>query len=131
MSDSEASPVNGLINAAPLLLYCNLIPYAIPAVMPDWRWLMMIALAISVPLSALWIYDWILTSDPLHHEGAGDGLGRAFSMLATASFVIGVAVRAIALLLRALGMRRCYAVMIGIAGLTIAPAFVSGAALWR
>lgn len=117
-----------------LVLKLGLIPYAIAVLMPTWRWLGGVTVVMGGMLAALWIQDWIVTSDPLHHEGAGGALGRVFALIVIAAFATGVIVRGSSLMLRTRGVHRRTIATICIAGFAIVPAlFAVPAALdaWR
>jgi hypothetical protein len=126
------NPREGSVRAdvVEIFLKLALIPYAIAVVMPTWRWLLGVTLVISGLLSALWIQYWIVTSDPLHHEGVGAALGVAMALIVTAGFATGVVVRGFALLLRSRGLRSRYVVMISVAGFVLVPAMFTVPSLW-
>jgi hypothetical protein len=113
-----------------LLLKLGLIPYAIAVLMPTWRWLMAVTTIVGGALAILWLQDWIVSSDPLHHEGAGGALGRIFALIVTAAFVIGVMIRSLTLMLGMLGVRLRYTATICIAGFAILPALFAGITAW-
>jgi hypothetical protein len=114
-----------------LLLKLALVPYAVAVLMPGWRCLVGIAVIIGGALAALWIQDWIMTSNPPYHEGAGDGLGRILALIVTVSFVTGVLVRGLSLVLRSRGLRLLYVVAICAFGFAIVPAFFYLPAAWE
>ncbi len=94
----------------------GLIPYALPVIMPTWRWWLGATLAGSGLLSALWIEDSIARSRPGFNGGPGDVLGALMGLVITISFVTGVAVRAFTLMMSAMGIRRSYGIVTSIAG---------------
>jgi len=107
-----------------------LIPYAMAVLMPTWRWLAGITVVIGGVLAALWIQDWIVPSDPLHHEGPGEALGRIIALVVTVAFVIGVIVRGLSLLLRARGVRLRTTATICVAGFAIVPTLFAVPDVW-
>ena len=123
--------MNGLINVASLLLYLGLIPYAIPTVMPNWRWLLITASIVGGLLFALWVQDWIMTSNPLYHEGIGGALGRGLALIATVSFAVGAGVRALSIFLRSRDLRLRYVVALCAAGFAIVPTIFVVPGLWQ
>ena len=84
----------------------GVVPYAVPAVMPTWRWWLGAMLAGCVLLSALWIQD----------AGADDVLRTLMVLIVTISFIAGVVVRAFTLLMSARGLRPGYRIAVSIAG---------------
>ena len=100
----------------------SLIPYVLPVLTPTWRWLAAITIALGGLLSALWIQDWMIRSDPgYHHAGPGDAFGILIAGLLTLGFVTGVCVRALTLSMEARGIDR---VAISVAGLPFAIAIL-------
>ena len=97
----------------------GLIPYALPAIMPTWRWWLGATLAGGGLLSALWIQDWIARSRPGFDGGPGDAFGVLIGLVITISFTTGVFVRAITLMMSARGIRLGYSIVISIAGFGI------------
>src|SRR4051794_24470868 len=71
-----------------------LIPYALPATMPTWRWWLGVTLLGGGLLSAFWILD----------GGLGDVLGVLMGVIITISFVTGVVVRALTLVMSGRGI---------------------------
>jgi hypothetical protein len=118
-------------NIAFFLLKLALIPYAIAVLMPSWRWLVGITTIVGGALAALWIQDWILTSDPLHHEGVGGPLGRGMALIVTVGFASGVLVRSLSLMLRSRGLPLRYIVTICFVGFAIVPAFFLVPTAWE
>ena len=90
----------------------GLFPYALPAMMPTWRWLLGAALAGGGLLSAFWILD----------GGLADVLGVLIGVIVTINFVTGIAVRALTLAMSARGIGPRYSVVVTTAGfgLTVA-----------
>ncbi|HZR76348.1 hypothetical protein [Bradyrhizobium sp.] len=99
----------------------SLIPYVLPVLTPTWRWLTGITIAVGALLSALWIQDWIVRSEPGFHAGSGDAFGLLIAGLLTTGFVSGVGVRALTLSLEARGIDR---IAISVAGLPVAIAAI-------
>jgi hypothetical protein len=97
----------------------SLLPYLLPLPMPTWRWLTGTTIVVGGLLSALWIHDGMIRSDPGHHGGAAHVFGVLIASLITAGFASGVATRAITLSLQARGVRAVYSVAVSIAGLPI------------
>ena len=97
----------------------GLIPYALPAIMPTWRWWLGATLAGGGLLSALWIQDSMARSRPDFNGGPGDAFGVLMGSIITISFVTGVVIRAITLMMSARGLRLGYSIAISIAGFGI------------
>src|SRR4051812_24035684 len=102
--------LQGLIFIAPWVIF----PYALAAVMPNWRWLLVCALIVGGVFSYLWIDYWLATQRPGYSEGMG-ALGIAVFAAATMGFACGVCVRAVSLFVWASG-RRAGAVWIAMFG---------------
>jgi hypothetical protein len=94
----------------------GLVPYALPAMMPTWRWWLGAALAGGGLLSALWIEDTTARSRPDSNGGPGDVLGALMGLIITISFVTGVVVRAYTLMMSARGIRPAHGIAVTIAG---------------
>ena len=94
----------------------GLIPYALPAIMPTWRWWLAVTLAGGGLSSAFWIQDWIARSRPDFGGEPADVLGVLMGVIITISFVAGVAVRAMTLMMSARGIRISYSIVVTIAG---------------
>jgi hypothetical protein len=118
-------------NIVLFFLSLGLIPYAIAAVTPGWRWLLGVAILIGGLLSALWIEDWVAASAPDFHEGVGGGIGRGLALIATIGFATGVVVRAFTLLLASRGIRPRYVIATLVAGFAIVPAIFVVPGLWH
>jgi hypothetical protein len=86
-----------------------LIPYALPATMPTWRWWLGVTLLGGGLLSAFWILD----------GGLGDVLHVLMGVIITISFIAGVAIRALTLVMSARGIYLRYSTAITIAGFGI------------
>jgi hypothetical protein len=86
-----------------------LIPYALPSLMPTWRWWLGLALLGGGLLSALWILD----------RGLGDVLDVLMGVIITISFVTGVVVRALTLVMSGRGIPPRCNIAITIAGFGI------------
>jgi len=118
---------------ADLLLFLTaiaLIPYAIPMLMPTWRWWLGVTCILGGLLAALWIEHWIVSSRLDYKEGPGGGIGVAFWALVTTGFATGVAVRGCTLLFAAYGLRLRYVLAIGILGFAIVPALIVVPTWW-
>ena len=102
---AAAAIVVGLIS---FVIKLGLIPYALPAVMPTWRWWLGATLAGGGFLSALWIEDSIARSS--------DVLGALMGLVITISFVTGVVVRAFTLAMSARGIRAGHCIVVTVAG---------------
>jgi hypothetical protein len=113
------------------LIGLALIPYAVPALMPTWRWWLAVTCVFGGLLAALWAQHWVISSRPDYHEGAGGGIGLAFWALVTTGFATGVVVRGCTLLLAARGLSLGYVFAIGVAGFAIVPAFVFVPSWWH
>ena len=97
----------------------GLVPYALPAITPTWRWWLGVTLAGGGLLSALWIQDWNARSSPDFRGGPGDVLGVLMGTVITISFVTGVVVRAFTLMMSVRGIRVRHIVAATIAGFGI------------
>ena len=95
------------------------IPFALPAIMPTWRWWLGITLAGTGLLSALWIQDSILRSGPDFRAEPGDAFGVLMGVVITISFVAGVAVRAMTLMMSTKSIRLRYSIAASIAGFAV------------
>jgi hypothetical protein len=84
-----------------------LIPYALPSLMPTWRWWLGLTLLAGGLLSALWIRPSLIGDDVL---------GVLMGVVITVSFITGVAVRAMTLMMSARGIRPGYGIAVTIAG---------------
>ena len=87
----------------------GLLPYALPSMMPTWRWLLGAALAGGGLLSAFWTLD----------RGLADVPGVLVGVIVTISFVTGVAVRALTLAMAASGIGPGYGIALTIAGFAV------------
>ncbi|MBB4368661.1 hypothetical protein GGD63_001440 [Bradyrhizobium sp. cir1] len=108
-----------------------LIPYAVPALMPTWRWWLATTCIFGGMLAALWTEHWIVSSRLNYNEGPGGGIGVAFWALVTSSFATGVVVRGCTLLFAACGLRLRYVLAIGILGFAIVPALIVVESWWH
>ncbi|MGL9616571.1 hypothetical protein QRQ56_01095 [Bradyrhizobium sp. U531] len=118
-------------NLALVLIGLALVPYAVPALMPTWRWWLAVTCIFGSPLAALWIQHWIVSSRLNYNEGPGGGLGVAFWALVTTGFVTGVVVRGFTLLFAAYGLRLRYVLAVGILGFSIVPALIVVPTWWH
>ncbi len=98
------------------VIQLGIIPYAVPAIMPTWRWWLAVTLAGGMLFSALWIRDSILLSGPDFRAEPGDAFGVLMGVVITISFATGVVVRAATLVMSAKGIRLGYSVATTIAG---------------
>jgi len=114
-----------MLDLVTIFLGACFVSYAVAAVMPNWRWLLGMTLAVGVLLYAGWYRQWIELLLPHAWEGPGNGLGGALVLLITHSFFIGVVVRGSTLVLGLWGLRRRYVVAICVAGLVMAPVIVT------
>jgi hypothetical protein len=113
---AAAAIVVGLIS---FVIKLGLIPYALPAMMPTWRWWLGATLAGGGFLSALWIEDSIARSRPDVSGGPGDVLGALMGLVITISFIAGVVVRAFTLAMSARGIRAGHCIVVTVAGFGI------------
>jgi hypothetical protein len=97
----------------------GLIPYALPTIMPTWRWWLAVTLAGGGLSSAFWNQDWVARSHPDFSSEPADVFGVLTGVIITISFSTGVAVRAFTLMMSAMGFRRSYSIGISIAGFGI------------
>jgi len=114
-----------MLDLVTIFLGTCFISYAIAAVMPSWRWLLGMTLAVGVLLYTGWHRPWIELLLPNAWEGPGTGLGGALVLLITHSFFTGAVVRGLTLLLGSWGLRRRYVIAICVAGLVMAPVIVT------
>ncbi len=82
--------------------------------MPTWRWWLGVTLLGGGLLSALWIQDSLGRSRP--DGGSGDVLATLMGVIVTISFVTGVVVRAMTLMMSASGICPGYGIAVTIAG---------------
>ncbi|TWB01770.1 hypothetical protein [Bradyrhizobium stylosanthis] len=104
------------------LIALALVPYAIPVLMPSWRWWLGVTCVFGSLLAALWMQHWIVSSRPDHHDGAGGAIGLAFPAIVTVGFATGVAIRGSTLLLAARGLALRRVIVISVLGFAIVPA---------
>ena len=102
-----------------------LLPYAVAIVMPTWRWLFAMTLAVGFPLYVDWSRHWIISSLPDINEGPLCAVGAVLLFVATIGFAAGVIVCGLSLLLGSWGLRRRYVVIICIIGAAIVPAIMA------
>jgi hypothetical protein len=107
------------------------LPYIFAVLMPTWRWLLGLTLVVGSLLAAIWVQDWLVTSNPEYHEGVGGPLGRGFFLVITLGFVAGVVTRALAMVLASRGLRSRYVFAICLAGFPIALAIFTAPDAWR
>ena len=124
--------VKDFIDSAVWILELGLIPYAIAVVMPSWRWLLGVTLVIGGALAALWIHNWIVSSDPGYRDGGiAEALGLFVGYVITTAFAAGVAIRAITLMLALKGLRLRHVFTICVAGFAIVPAILLAPGAWH
>ena len=87
----------------------GLVPYALPSLMPTWRWLLGAAFAGIGLLSAFWMLD----------GGLADVLGVLIGVIITISFVTGIVIRVLTLAMSASGIRPRYCMAVTTAGFGI------------
>jgi hypothetical protein len=96
-----------------------LVPYALPLLMPSWRWLLAYAVAVAVLLTicfAIW-YHTVMTAPT---RTGLEGIGFAFVLPAAIATVAGTMVRMVTLIVRA----RFVVVAISILGAILLPAAI-------
>jgi hypothetical protein len=124
--------VKNLISGVQWIVGLGLIPYAIAALMPSWRWLLGLTLVIGGALSAIWIQDWIVTSDPGYRDGGGGAaLGLLFGYIITIAFAAGVGIRTVTLILASKGLPLRHVFTICVAGFAVVPAIFIVPAGWQ
>ncbi|MEH2557315.1 hypothetical protein V1286_004844 [Bradyrhizobium algeriense] len=102
-----------------------LVPYALPLLMPSWRWLLAYAVAVAVLLSiwsAMWYHAVMTTTTRTGLEG----IGLAFAFIPVISTAAGTMVRTVTLMVRA----RSVVFAISILGAILLPAAIIVWANW-
>jgi hypothetical protein len=115
LSDTAAAGAIA-VSLISFVIKLGLIPYALPAIMPTWRWWLAATLVGGGLLSAFWIRDWIAGSHPDFRSEPADVFGVLMGVIITISFIAGVAVRGMTLMMSARGIRPGYGVAVTIAG---------------
>jgi hypothetical protein len=87
----------------------GLVPYALPSMMPTWRWWLGAVLTGGGLLLAFWILD----------GGLADVLGVLIGVIVTISFASGAIVRAMTLVMSARGVGPGYSIAVTAAGFGI------------
>lgn len=77
-----------------------LVPYAVPLLMPSWRWLLAYAVAVAV-LFTLYFTLWFHAVMTTPTRTGLEGIGLAFVASATISTAAGTIVRTVTLLVKA------------------------------
>jgi hypothetical protein len=108
----------------------GVVPYAIAVIMPSWRTLAVCAMLIGGGFAYLWIDQWIVQQSPHYKEGPGAGIGFAIMGIATISFVVGVAARAVSLSLRWMGWSVNLSFAINVTGFLVVVGVVAVPELW-
>jgi hypothetical protein len=77
-----------------------LVPYALPLLMPSWRWLLAYAVAVAV-LVTIWFTIWYHAVMTTPTRTGLEGIGLAFVLSAAISTAAGTIVRMVTLIVRA------------------------------
>jgi hypothetical protein len=115
--------VDNIFTALMWVVGIGLIPYAIAAFTPTWRWLLGVTLAIGGVLSAVWIVNWLYPSNSATSPLA--------THIVTAAFAVGVAVRALTLALAQNGLALRYVVLICAGGFAVVTAILLQPVAWH
>jgi hypothetical protein len=76
-----------------------LVPYALPLLMPSWRWLLAYAVAVAVLLT-IWFTIWYHAVMTTPTRTGLEGIGLAFALSAAISTAAGTIVRMVTLIVR-------------------------------
>ena len=82
------------------VLLLLLVPYALPLLMPSWRWLLAYAVAVAV-LFTVWFTIWFHAVMTAPTRTGLEGIGLAFAASAVISTAAGAMVRTVTLFVRA------------------------------
>jgi hypothetical protein len=102
-----------------------LIPYALPLLMPSWRYLLAYAVVVAVLLT-IWFAMWYHAVMTTTTRTGLEGIGLAFAFIPAISTAAGTTVRALTLFVRA----RFVVVAISILGAILLPATILIWANW-
>jgi hypothetical protein len=76
-----------------------LVPYALPLLMPSWRWLLAYAVAVALLLT-VWFTIWYYAVMATPTRTGLEGIGWAFALSAAISTAAGTIVRMVTLIVR-------------------------------
>jgi hypothetical protein len=96
-----------------------LVPYALPLLMPSWRWLLTYAVAVAVLLT-IWFAIWYHAVMTTPTRTGLEGIGFAFALPAAIATAAGTMVRVVTLIVRA----RFVVAAISILGAILLPAAI-------
>jgi hypothetical protein len=96
-----------------------LVPYALPLLMPSWRWLLAYAVAVALPLT-IWFAIWYHAVMTTPTRTGLEGIGLAFVLPSAIATAAGTMVRMVTLIVRA----RFAVVAISILGAILLPAAI-------
>jgi hypothetical protein len=77
-----------------------LVPYAVPLLMPSWRWLLAYAVAVAVLLT-IWFTIWYHAVMATPTRTGLEGISLAFAVTAAIATAAGTVVRVVTLIVRA------------------------------
>lgn len=96
-----------------------LVPYALPLLMPSWRWLMAYAIAVAL-LVTLYCTTWYYAFMATPTRTGLEGIGVAFVLSVAISTAVGTIVRVVTLIVKA----RSAVIAISILGAILLPVSV-------
>jgi hypothetical protein len=102
-----------------------LVPYALPLLMPSWRWLLAYAVAVAVLLT-IWFAIWYHAVMTTPMRTGLESIGFAFALPSAIATAAGTMVRMVTLIVRA----RFIVVAISILGAILLPAAILVWANW-
>jgi hypothetical protein len=102
-----------------------LVPYALPLLMPSWRWLLAYAVAVALLLT-IWFAIWYHAVMTAPTRTGLEGIGLAFVLPSAISTAAGTMVRIVTLMVKA----RFVAATISILGAISLPAAILAWANW-
>lgn len=103
------------------------IPYVLAVIMPNWRWLLGWIVIGGGIVTWQWSRHWIAEQSPDYALSAGGIIGLGLMTLSTLSFVWGVVIRSLSLVLTYIGWSRRQITAVNILGLFF---MLAGLGIW-